>query len=205
MADYNSGGGGGRKPADWPIPLSVERDPLAHAAELDRRIASWTEEIERNPNDARNYWWRAKYHFDKCNYKEALSDFTMASKLEPKDPFSRLCQGKASYMLGEYDQAIEYHTQAIALMKNSELSLMSNYARCKFYDRRALVYYAKGEYELAINDYTQSIEISRYPHGSAYLGRGNVYLTMGNIEKAKRDFEIARNLGYENESEAAYW
>lgn len=50
-----------------------------------------------------------------------------------------------------------------------------------------------GEIELAIEDYTQAIEL-KPEYAEAYYNRGGAWLRLGEWEKARSDLEIARKL-----------
>lgn len=52
----------------------------------------------------------------------------------------------------------------------------------------------RGEVELAIEDYTQAIEL-KPDYAEAYYYRGGTWLRLGNREKAKVDLSVARDLG----------
>lgn len=50
-----------------------------------------------------------------------------------------------------------------------------------------------GEIELAIEDYTQAIEL-KPDYAEAYYNRGGAWLRLGEWEKARSDLEIARKM-----------
>ena len=63
----------------------------------------------------------------------------------------------------------------------------------KYYNR-GIAHSRKGELKLAIENYTQAIELD--PNNSdAYYSRGGAWLRLGEQDKAKADLETARNLG----------
>lgn len=51
----------------------------------------------------------------------------------------------------------------------------------------------RGKIELAIEDYTQAIEL-KPEYAEAYYNRGGAWLRLGEWEKARSDLEIARKL-----------
>lgn len=53
----------------------------------------------------------------------------------------------------------------------------------------------KDEIELAIEDYTQAIEL-KPDYAEAYYNRGGSWLRLGEWEKARYDLEIARKMKY---------
>ena len=63
----------------------------------------------------------------------------------------------------------------------------------KYYNR-GIAHSKKGELKLAIENYTQAIELD--PNNSdAYYSRGGAFLRLGEREKAETDLTTARNLG----------
>lgn len=63
----------------------------------------------------------------------------------------------------------------------------------KYYNR-GVTHSRNGELKLAIENYTQAIELD--PNNSdAYYSRGGAWLRLGETEKAKADLATARNLG----------
>lgn len=64
------------------------------------------------------------------------------------------------------------------------------------YVNRAGAYYDKGDYELAVSDYTKAIELNHSPLGYAYMSRGGVYRKFNQEEKALSDYAEAIALNY---------
>jgi tetratricopeptide (TPR) repeat protein len=57
---------------------------------------------------------------------------------------------------------------------------------------QGIAYSQKGQYDLAISEYTKAIEI--YPHEDVYYGRGNAYVQKGQYDLAIGDFSKAIEL-----------
>ena len=64
----------------------------------------------------------------------------------------------------------------------------------KTYYNRGLVHAKNGELKLAIENYTEAIEL-KPDYADAYYNRGGAFLRLGEREKAKSDLATARNMG----------
>ena len=64
----------------------------------------------------------------------------------------------------------------------------------KTYYNRGLAHSKKGEFERAIVDYTEAIEL-KPDYADAYYRRSKVWLHLGEVEKAKSDMKTASDIG----------
>lgn len=80
-----------------------------------------------------------------CRYAEALSDFSQAITIDPKDPLSFNARALLLERLGRADQAISDHHTASSLSPNN-LSFLRSRGTC----HRTL-----GNYDAAIKDFTR--------------------------------------------------
>ena len=110
------------------------------------QIKLLTQAVEKSPNLADAYHYRADAYRSLGKHKQAVEDYSKTIKLRPKDPFRY------------YARALEYmDTQhwALALADlNEAISLKPSYKN--FYRARAQVYLHLGKYEQAVSDYEQS-------------------------------------------------
>lgn len=88
------------------------------SAELLRIIGQYSQQVNRNPNDASAYNNRAAAYFDNGNYREAIIDYTNALRLYSSSHFSHRARmhykrGLCYYILGEYDNAGRDFSKAI--------------------------------------------------------------------------------------------
>ena len=92
-------------------------------------------------------------------------------------------KGFEAHMMNDLDKAIELYSVAAKIRRRNTYLAYAN---------RAQIYFARGEYDLAIADYTKVLELkpSQFP---TYLSRGNVWLAKKNPEKAAEDFTQAIN------------
>ena len=92
-------------------------------------------------------------------------------------------KGDVHLKVGEFDQAIEAYTQAIAL--NPKLA--------DAFRNRGLAYYNKGEFDRAIQDYDQAIALNP-KLADAFNNRGLAYYNKGEFDRAIQDFDKAIEL-----------
>ena len=99
-------------------------------------------------------------------------------------------QARRMALLGKWEEAISYYSQAIAAAPSDEAA----------YVGRAKAHYMLGEHEKAMKDYTRAIEIRETPR--LYLKRGHVLLQLGRFAQADQDYHRAVSLG--SSSSTAY-
>ena len=155
----------------------------------------------------------------KNHYEKAISDYNRAIQLQPNHTTSYVKLGKAYYMIGEYEKAIASYTKALQLEPSEVVvigrgRLTSTLGQVQIDDSNcnqaltcrgtnrysdAVIYYLRGStylrmrnFDGAIEDYTQAIQID--PNfSSAYRDRGFSYLANNNINSAIQDFEIVKD------------
>lgn len=96
--------------------------------------------------------------------------------------------GLARLEAQDYDGAIERFNDAIRQHATTDQSLTSN-----LYKYLALAHFYKGEYELAISDFSQAIKL-KPEDARNYVYRGYVYYLMGEYNRAIADQERAIQL-----------
>jgi len=111
---------------------------------------------------------------------QAISDFTKAIELNPKDAIAFNNRGVAHDSLGQHEQAISDYNKAI--------ELNPKYADA-FYNR-GIAHRNLGQHEQAISDYNKAIELSP-KDAIAFIGRGVTAATLGKTDAAKRDLQKA--------------
>jgi tetratricopeptide (TPR) repeat protein len=93
--------------------------------------------------------------------------------------------GNAYYFLGEYQKAIEFHQQSLAIKRE----IGDRGGEGKSYGNLGNVYDSLGEYQKAIEFHQQSLAITREigdrgGEGKSYNNLGNVYNSLGEYQKA---------------------
>ncbi|MBA3028450.1 MAG: tetratricopeptide repeat protein [Desulfobacteraceae bacterium] len=98
------------------------------------------------------------------------------------DSFSiHMNKGFEAYMNHDLDQAIEMYSVATKIKRRNTYLAYAN---------RANIYFSRGQYDQAIDDYTEVLKL-RPNELSTYLSRGNVWLAKGQTDKAIEDFSKA--------------
>jgi tetratricopeptide (TPR) repeat protein len=108
--------------------------------------------------------------------------------------------GNVYYSLGEYQKAIEFHQQSLAIKRE----IGDRGGEGNSYNNLGNVYYSLGEYQKAIEFYQQSLAITREigdrgGEGKSYNNLGNVYQSLGEYQKAlefyQQSLAITREIG----------
>ncbi|MBN2018922.1 MAG: tetratricopeptide repeat protein [Sedimentisphaerales bacterium] len=114
-------------------------------------ISKITELIKKHPNDSDAYNLRGNYYSKKGDYDIAISDYTRAIVINPKNADIYHCnRGLAYSHQGEYSEAISDFCRAIEIHPKD----------AEYYYNRGNIRVKKGEYEGARLDYLKAIEIS---------------------------------------------
>lgn len=92
-------------------------------------------------------------------------------------------RGNAYAMSGNYQQAINDYSRAIAL----------NQGYAGTYTNRGTAYRSMGNYQQALSDYNRAIELEP-ENAMAYRNRGDTYNKLGNYQDAIRDYGMAIRL-----------
>ncbi len=128
----------------------------------------------------------------KGDFEVAISVFTEAIRLDPKNIRAYNNRGYCYRDKGDLDKAIVNHSEAIRLSPEDVSSIYS----------RACAYGFKGEWDKAISDDTEVIRLdpkdpaARGDVMAAYEHRAVCHECKGEKAKADEDFEQAKKLGY---------
>ena len=103
--------------------------------------------------------------------------------------------GNVYYSLGEYQKAIEFHQQSLAITRE----IGDRGGEAKSYNNLGNVYYSLGEYQKAIEFYQQSLAITREigdrgGEANAWFNLGLTYYKLDRISEAKEAFLQSREL-----------
>jgi tetratricopeptide (TPR) repeat protein len=117
--------------------------------------------------------------------------------------------GNVYYSLGEYQKAIEFHQQSLAIKRE----IGDRGGEATSYNNLGTVYYSLGEYQKAIEFHQQSLAITREigdrgGEAASYIGLGNVYQSLGEYQKAiefyQQSLAITREIGDRGGEAASY-
>ena len=177
----------------YDVRLATPVEPVPPAAPDRTRsheiIAECTDRIVLNTGDAAAYIQRGRANHDLGNIEAAAADFMAAIAIGPnieKDlarAENLLGQGDRALHEGRHEQAIEHYSQALLLNKR--------YAAA--YNNRGLAYAFAGDYERAIADFTEVVEIDG--SAAAYGNRGRTHDRAGDYEQAIADLTKAIEIG----------
>ena len=207
-------------------------------SEFDKAISDFTNAIELQPNTHNDLFLffydkkrggfykrvklKSKYflyqkrgiaHHGKRDYDAAISDFTKAIELNPKDDESFYLRGKSYISKGDNYLSIADFTRAIDLKPEQSYLLLTirgaTYSNLNDLDRavadftkaikvnnkcvlayffRGKSYFKNGEYDRAIKDFTKAIKIEPRD-GLQYLHRGLAYEKIGQKLLMHKDFD----------------
>ncbi len=156
--------------------------------DLDAAIAAYDEAIRLNPKYAKAFCDRGSAYVCKRQYEKAIDDYTKAIRLNPELAEAYCGRGVIfGYfgLNGEFDKGIADFTEVIHL--NPKLA-------APYYGRGA-AYMHKGEYDRAIRDFDEALQLVSSNDISnmslVYCNRGVVWGLKGEYDKAIADFSQA--------------
>ena len=188
--------------------------------DFDRGIAVLTEAIQLLPRDPSGYNQRANLYRDRGDYAAAIADINRSLKLINNDPYRASAYNNRALIwktMGEYEKAIADFGVAIGLTpknpkyyanRGDAYRLSGNLDRALQEQNKSIEMYAggagvwlglsirgdtlryMGEYDRALADYNEAL---RYEPDFVppYTGRGLTYERMGDLVRAKAEFEKA--------------
>ena len=115
----------------------------------------------------------------KGEWQKAITSFTRALELDPKNAASYLYRGLAFEGQGELNRAIDDFNQA--------LELKTQYPGVVYYNR-GLAYAKLGKMDQALADFNRVLELDPKDL-EGYINRGRVYLIQGNFGRAISDYD----------------
>ncbi|MBS9390515.1 MAG: tetratricopeptide repeat protein [Dolichospermum sp. WA123] len=182
---------------------------LAHyfLKDYKQAIADYTQAIKIDPKDAIYYNSRGIAYVELKEYKQAINDYTQAIQLDPKDAIYYSLRGGVYSILKDYKQAISDLTETIRRDPKNAPYTMQGLRYSEFKDNKGLLsgyttimsttyadrggaYVTLKEYKLAINDYTQAIQLN--PQNAEYYAiRGGIYSFLKEYKQAIDDYTQA--------------
>jgi tetratricopeptide (TPR) repeat protein len=137
--------------------------------EYDWAISEYSRELISNPDSAMAYYHRAAAYSHKSRYDMTVSDYDKAIDIDPK------------FAEGFYNLGTIYTEQG-------QIEISPKLAEA-FYNR-GNIHYGKGNYDMAVSDYTKAIEV--HPRNTmVYINRGDAYREKGLCKEAILDFTKA--------------
>ncbi|WP_071190276.1 tetratricopeptide repeat protein [Trichormus sp. NMC-1] len=177
-------------------------------------IIDYTQAININISEGKAYNKRGLTYYQIGNYQAAIEDYTQAIRINPDIAINYKNRADARSQIGDNQGAIEDYTQAITINphyatthKNRGIAryLLDNQQKLihnKIAPDDAVAYKNRGntrsdlgDFEGAIADYTQAIQINSH-YVDAYYNRGNAHSDLGNYEAAIDDFSLVIKINY---------
>lgn len=159
--------------------------------EQKNNIASLTEVIKNNPNDANALNLRGAAFGQAGDYERAIADFNAALSINPDFPQAYANRALIHVRLKQLPQAVADYDRAV--------SIDPNYAPA--YVGRGNIYRLQKNYSQAIADFTRAIEIE--PDPVAHFNRGLSRQAIGQHGPAVDDFDNA--LGFRPDSPDVFY
>lgn len=150
----------------------IERD------ELESIVTFLSDQIKSEPCNSFYYSARGSAFFELGLLEKALSDFDMATNLDPENWERFYNKGIVLYDLERYIEALNAYSQAISL----------NDLTANAYNNRGLTYIKLRNYNLAIRDFTIAISLGK-PESRHFYNRGYAKFLNGLLEEAIPDLE----------------
>ncbi|MBK8618210.1 MAG: M50 family metallopeptidase [Anaerolineales bacterium] len=151
--------------------------------DFERAIQYYTQDIEREPQQAMHYLARGACYLNTLQKERAIADVERALKLNPNSTLAMQLRGEIYAMDKEYDSALDLFTRAQAINPNWAVP---------YYDRGS-VFLDQKEYPSALDELTKAISLSPQTW-LFYLIRSIVHFKMGNLEAAHKDQDSALRL-----------
>ncbi|MCH8149550.1 MAG: tetratricopeptide repeat protein, partial [Planctomycetes bacterium] len=114
--------------------------------QYDRALNDCDRAIEHNPLDAEAFAWRGSANAGLKRWRTTVEDFIKAIKLSPENSL-------------EYEQvAINYTEQGLAEMRQQ---VRDGKSSPQIFQDRGIIYKFRGDYEKAIRDFGQSLDLDK--------------------------------------------
>lgn len=156
----------------------------AEMEDYDKAISDYTDIIIQNATDEDAYYQRALCRLMNKDTIGARMDLELIDKFNPKSAKARLGMAYVYKTCGEYGLAAELY----------DVLLEANPQNAMLLRERAEVYYLSGRMGAALQDINQSISLQPKDPIS-YLIRANIRLAKGDKEYARRDLNLAQEMG----------
>ena len=198
----------------------TEADATAQASNAGN-IASLSEVIQRNPQDAVAYNTRGVVYAKLGRYSNAVDDFGHAIELDPKFAGAYTNRALAYRQMKKDNLAMQDFNQAIAVNPNDAAAYLGrgnllrsendfngaladlnqairlNPEGAQAYHARGLIYQRQGNDVQAITDFNNAIDRDPFA-GAPYQARGQSLMATGKYEAAIEDFNAALNVNANN-------
>ena len=164
----------------------VRGDCLRYKGEYDGAITDFDTALKLDPENAAAYLGRGAAYRMKLDFAQAIADYDAAARLKPGEPLTYRFRADAYVAAQQYDLAIADCNTALKLSPKDPIAHFT----------RGNAHLFRVELDLALADFNAAVELDPADGRSTY-GRGLVRLLLEDEAGAGRDFELARELGYD--------
>jgi tetratricopeptide (TPR) repeat protein len=153
-------------------------------AQYNHALRNFSQAIEYEPDNWRNYYRRATVRIERLEYDEAIADLEQVMALRDDVLKSFFARGIVYSKLQDYDRALADFDHALTLPPDKP------HVHADIYQARGIVHWHQQRYDQAIADLTQAIEVAP-EDGDNYFWRGIIYHAARHPEQAIADFSAA--------------
>lgn len=162
---------------------------LCDMGKYDDAMADYNAILRNDMTDIEAYYRRGLLHLEKNDRPKAEADFTAADNLDASNVFSRLSEALLYKLDDDWDAAEKVYSE---LIKN-EKNMVSGY-----YMNRAECYVNTNQLSKASAD-LRAVETFEKENPYFYFLQGRIRFEQFDKFAAKKDFEKAKQLGYDEE------
>ncbi|MDH3576102.1 MAG: tetratricopeptide repeat protein, partial [Desulfobacteraceae bacterium] len=165
----------------WKMLMQAKMKGMAQQLKRTISLFGTKTALSESPvQDGGSYFKRGNSYLNEGQYDKAISEYSKAIEINPKDNKAYTKRGLAYGRRGQFDQAISDFNKAI------EINPKDN----KAYNNRGFAYSRRGQFDQAISDYNKAIEINP-KYNKAYTNRGAAYARRGQFDQAISDYNKA--------------
>ncbi|MDY6917775.1 MAG: tetratricopeptide repeat protein [Chloroflexota bacterium] len=155
----------------------------------DKALDHETEILEHWGEEAlANIFYSRGRAYQRVEDYRAIDDYETALEWSPNHDYTLSHLAAVYVVLGEYEDAIDMYNQSVAVKESKPALGMWDYHS---WEGRGLCYYYMGEYDEAIQDFEEALDIAYWPLPDAYLGLGMTYLKVGDEAKGDENLDTA--------------
>lgn len=162
-------------------------------------LSDFDEAIKIKPNYAEAYNNRGLAHSMTGNFQVAIADYNQAIMYKPDFSTAFYNRANAWFNLKNFKEAISDFDKAIVIDRNWGSNNLSYFGLASAYFSRGTLRSNMSDKRGAIADYTKAIEVTPN-YADPYYYRGWVYKELGEVQKAREDFQTAKRLYTQQEN-----
>ncbi len=165
------------------VPAYEKGEEAYYQGDYESAIVAFSEAIGFNSNNSTIYTMRGNAYFNTGNIEQAIDDYNRALEISPTFYQALYNRGRAHFAIKNYDQALT-DLQESADLAPDEFGYRAN-------GNIGLIYQQMGEYNKALEAFTEAISYNTDETADIYYFRGETYSAMGNYEAAIADYQAA--------------